>query len=157
MIGEIRDEETAGIAINSAMTGHLVLSTLHTNDAATTLPRLLDMAVEPYLAASTVNIAVGQRLVRKICTQCLMSEILTGPALADLAKQIDLKRYLKKEVKQLRFYRGRGCSVVTKPAIRVGLGCLRYWRCRWRFVLIMDHADADAIKRQAITRYDDNV
>ena len=104
------------------MTGHLVLSTLHTNDAATTLPRLLDMAVEPYLAASTVNIAVGQRLVRKICTQCLMSEILTGPALADLAKQIDLKRYLKKEVKQLRFYRGRGVLACNQTGYQGRIG-----------------------------------
>lgn len=70
MVGEIRDSETAGIAVNTALTGHLVLSTLHTNDAATTLPRLLDMKIEPYLIASTVNIAIGQRLVRKICVHC---------------------------------------------------------------------------------------
>src|SRR5258708_6249169 len=66
-VGEIRDEETADIAINSAMTGHLVLSTLHTNDAATALPRLIDMKIEPFLVASTVNVIIGQRLVRKIC------------------------------------------------------------------------------------------
>lgn len=70
MVGEIRDEETAGLAVNTALTGHLLLSTLHTNDAATTLPRLLDMKIEPYLVASTVNIAIGQRLVRKICPAC---------------------------------------------------------------------------------------
>src|SRR3989344_3142919 len=60
MVGEIRDEETAGLAVNTALTGHLLLSTLHTNDAATTLPRLLDMKIEPYLVTSTVNIAMGQ-------------------------------------------------------------------------------------------------
>src|SRR3989344_3789010 len=70
MVGEIRDAETAGIAVNTALTGHLLLSTLHTNDAATTLPRLLDMGIDPYLVASTVNVAVGQRLVRKICEEC---------------------------------------------------------------------------------------
>ena len=67
MVGEIRDTETAALAVNTALTGHLLLSTLHTNDAATTLPRLMDMKVETYLAASTVNIAIGQRLVRRIC------------------------------------------------------------------------------------------
>jgi type II secretory ATPase GspE/PulE/Tfp pilus assembly ATPase PilB-like protein len=70
MVGEIRDAETASIAVNTALTGHLLLSTLHTNDAATTLPRLLDMGIEEYLVASTVNIAIGQRLVRKICEHC---------------------------------------------------------------------------------------
>ena len=70
MVGEIRDAETAGIAVNTALTGHLLLSTLHTNDAATTLPRLLDMGIDAYLVSSTVTIAIGQRLVRKICTAC---------------------------------------------------------------------------------------
>ena len=70
MVGEIRDAETAGIAVNTALTGHLLLSTLHTNDAATTLPRLLDMGIDAYLVASTVTLAIGQRLVRKICTAC---------------------------------------------------------------------------------------
>ena len=70
MVGEIRDAETANIAVNTALTGHLLLSTLHTNDSATTLPRLLDMGIETYLVASTVSIAIGQRLVRKICDHC---------------------------------------------------------------------------------------
>ena len=70
MVGEIRDAETASIAVNTALTGHLLLSTLHTNDAATTLPRLLDMGIEEYLIASTVSVAIGQRLVRKICKEC---------------------------------------------------------------------------------------
>jgi type IV pilus assembly protein PilB len=70
MVGEIRDNETAAISVNAAMTGHLLLSTIHTNDAATTLPRLLDMGIEPFLIASTVNIAIGQRLVRKLCPDC---------------------------------------------------------------------------------------
>ncbi len=70
MVGEIRDAETAGIAVNTALTGHLLLSTLHTNDAATTLPRLLDMGIDPYRVASTVAVAIGQRLVRTLCTHC---------------------------------------------------------------------------------------
>jgi len=70
MVGEVRDAETAGLAVNTALTGHLVLSTLHTSDAATTLPRLLDLRMEPYLITATVNVVVGQRLVRKICAHC---------------------------------------------------------------------------------------
>ena len=74
MVGEIRDSETAAIAVNSAMTGHLVLSTLHTNDAAISLPRLLDMNIEPFLVSSTVNVVIAQRLVRKICMKCIRRE-----------------------------------------------------------------------------------
>lgn len=70
MVGEIRDGETADLAIQAALTGHLVFSTLHTNNAATTLPRLLDMGVEPFLIASTVRAVVGQRLIRRLCMEC---------------------------------------------------------------------------------------
>jgi len=72
-VGEIRDSETAGIAVNAALTGHLVLSTLHTNDAATAIPRLSDMGVEPFLVSSTVRVIVAQRLLRKICDGCKTS------------------------------------------------------------------------------------
>lgn len=70
MVGEIRDGETANLGVQAALTGHLVFSTLHTNNAATTLPRLLDMGIEPFLIASTVKAVVGQRLVRRLCTHC---------------------------------------------------------------------------------------
>ncbi len=70
MVGEVRDGETANLSIQAALTGHLVLSTLHTNNAATTLPRLLDMGTEPFLIASTVRVVVGQRLVRRLCREC---------------------------------------------------------------------------------------
>jgi type II secretory ATPase GspE/PulE/Tfp pilus assembly ATPase PilB-like protein len=77
MVGEIRDTETASIAINTALTGHLLLSTLHTNSAATTLPRLLDMGIDAYLVAATVNIAIAQRLVRILCTTCKTKRAVT--------------------------------------------------------------------------------
>jgi general secretion pathway protein E len=70
MVGEIRDAETAAIAVHTALTGHLVLSTLHTTDAATAIPRLLDMGAEPYLVASTLRLVVAQRLVRTLCAAC---------------------------------------------------------------------------------------
>lgn len=84
MVGEIRDGETADIAVQAALTGHLVFATLHTNNAATTLPRLLDMGIEPFLIASTVRAVVGQRLVRRLCTDC--KESITPDA--DSLKQI---------------------------------------------------------------------
>lgn len=106
MVGEIRDAETAGIAVNTALTGHLLLSTLHTNDAATTLPRLLDMGVDGYLVSSTVNIAIGQRLVRKICEACKES-FEAADALALTLKHLPLQEKIKKgEV----LYRGLGCE-----------------------------------------------
>jgi len=70
MVGEIRDSETAGLGVQAALTGHLVFATLHTNNAATCLPRLLDMGIEPFLIASTVRAVVGQRLVRRVCIDC---------------------------------------------------------------------------------------
>ncbi len=151
MIGEIRDEETSSIAVNSAMTGHLVLSTLHTNDAATTLPRLLDMDVEPFLVASTVQIAVGQRLVRKICTQCLMSEMATEDQLTELEKVIDVKKYLNKDHSKIRFYRGRGCDHCNHTGYSGRIGVYEILEMsRSIRKLIMDRSDADAIKEQAI-------
>ena len=86
MVGEIRDNETANIAVNAAMTGHLLLSTLHANDAATALPRLIDMKVEPFLIGSTVNIIIGQRLVRKICSSCMAPREFTEAEIEHLAE-----------------------------------------------------------------------
>ena len=106
MVGEIRDKETAGIAVNAALTGHLLLSTIHTNDAATTLPRLLDMGVEPFLIASTVNIAIGQRLVRMVCKDCKEKKKLSD------AEHDRLKDYLpvKLLANHRDFYYGKGCA-----------------------------------------------
>lgn len=121
-VGEIRDDETADIAINAAMTGHLVLSTLHTNDAATALPRLLDMNIEPFLVASTVNVVIAQRLVRKICEKC---KTLTEIKRSELEKYFDKKSVTKyfKTAKQLRCYVGKGCAVCkgTGYAGRLGI------------------------------------
>lgn len=94
MVGEIRDSETASLAVNAALTGHLVLSTLHTNSAAGALPRLVDMKAEPFLIASTVNVIIAQRLVRRLCAG-KESYILNKKELDDLAKEIDLEKMLK--------------------------------------------------------------
>jgi len=111
-VGEIRDPDTAYIAVNAAMTGHLVLSTLHTNDASTTIPRLLDMGIEPFLIASTVNIIIAQRLVRKICTNCRYSYT---KSIKELTKEINDKEIIKtiegieKSKTNIRLYKGKGC------------------------------------------------
>jgi len=127
LVGEIRDEETADIAINSAMTGHLVLSTLHTNNAATAIPRLFDMKVEPYLVASTVNVIIGQRLVRKICGKCRVSleiksdEKKSNPLTAGLSKALLDRLFNKKTT--IRIYYGKGCQVCHNTGYegRVGI------------------------------------
>jgi len=106
MVGEIRDTETAGIAVNSALTGHLLLSTLHTNDASTTLPRLLDMKIEPFLVASTISIAIGQRLVRKICDNCKQKKSATPEELQRLKETIPENLLAGNTV----FFYGAGCD-----------------------------------------------
>lgn len=93
MVGEIRDNETASLAINASLTGHLVLSTLHTNSAAGAIPRLLDMKVEPFLVVSTVNVIIGQRLIRKL-TESKEKYFLTKAQLDSLGKKVDLDHVL---------------------------------------------------------------
>jgi len=106
MVGEIRDMETASIAVNTALTGHLLLSTLHTNDVSTTLPRLLDMKIEPFLVASTVSIAIGQRLVRKICDKCKEVKIVTDGQYKRLVETISNKDLLQNK----SYFYGKGCE-----------------------------------------------
>lgn len=122
MVGEIRDTETAGIAINTALTGHLLLSTLHTNDAATTLPRLLDMGIDAYLVASTVNVAVGQRLVRKICAHCREQYTLTDAEFQNLLHALQQHSNIHSETFTHTFYRGRGCDACDGSGFSGRLG-----------------------------------
>ncbi|MFZ2202457.1 MAG: GspE/PulE family protein [Microgenomates group bacterium] len=108
LVGEIRDLETAEIAVNAALTGHLLLSTFHANDAATTIPRLLNMGVEPFMLASTLELIVAQRLVRKICPSCRASFPVKG---AEVAKKLPGGEQYFAGAKN--FYRGKGCSVCS--------------------------------------------
>ena len=106
LVGEIRDEETAEIAVNAALTGHLLLSTFHANDAATAIPRLLDMGIEPFLLSSTFELAIAQRLARKICDQCRFSVTITQAQL--LADHPNLKPHFPE--KKVTLYQGKGCA-----------------------------------------------
>lgn len=150
MVGEIRDKETASIAINSAMTGHLVLSTLHTNDAATTIPRFIDMNIEPFLVASTINVIIAQRLVRRNCVKCMAS--YTVPQ-AELAKSFPLqmiKRVLG-DKKEYRFYKSKGCSVCHNSGYRGRVGLYEVLEMTSAIKdLVMAQDNADKIRVQAI-------
>lgn len=116
MVGEIRDNETASIAVNAAMTGHLLLSTLHANDAATAFPRLIEMGIEPFLVASSINVVIGQRLVRKICERCKVSSLLTIEETALIKAEPFLLKMVQevsknKDISKFRLYRGVGCKI----------------------------------------------
>lgn len=121
MVGEIRDEETASLAVNAALTGHLVLSTLHTNSAAGSIPRLRDMKVEAFLLASTLNLVLAQRLVRKLCDKCRQEKRFDENIVDDLKKEFDTDEMLKtlkreKAVdknatwKDVTMYEAKGCK-----------------------------------------------
>jgi type IV pilus assembly protein PilB len=160
MVGEIRDQETADISINAAMTGHLVLSTLHTNDAPTTLPRLIDMGVPPFLVAYTVNIIVAQRLIRKICPHCKKEYILEGAALEELAKMFDIKKLttlFKNNIKDfnisenyLSFFKGEGCTRCGQTGYKGRMGIYEVMEIDEGLVKkINERSPADEIKQYA--------
>ncbi len=146
MVGEIRDSETASIAVNAALTGHLVLSTIHTNDSATTFPRLIDMGVPPFLVASTLNIAMAQRLVRTICEKCKQKRMLT------LTEQKSLRELLPDiGDKASVFYVGKGCSACGGSGYQGRIGIREVLEINEEIrQLIMNRANASQIKEAAV-------
>jgi type IV pilus assembly protein PilB len=134
MIGEIRDKETAEEAVHAAMTGHLVFSTLHTNSASAALPRLLDIGIEPFLIATTVNAVLAQRLVRVICKDCKASFKPDQAAVDALSKQFHLDRLMETMIKEgvvtnkvkkfedLEFFKGEGCDKCAKTGYKGRVG-----------------------------------
>jgi len=141
MVGEIRDNETMEMAIHSAMTGHLVLSTLHTNSAAGTLPRLLDMGAEPFLLASTINVIIAQRLVRRLCPECRKEYKLSADELKNLQNNYDMERIFTVIANQgnlnekpnpgskekgkwggVKFYKSSGCEQCNKEGYKGRMG-----------------------------------
>jgi len=150
MVGEIRDKETADIAIRAALTGHLVFSTLHTNDAATALPRLVDMEVEPFLVASTVNIIIAQRLVRKICESCKMQVVLSRSEIVkNISKEIVAKYFLSQE--DPKVYQGKGCKVCHHTGYLGRIGIFEVLEMTEAVKkLIADKNDSDVIAKKAM-------
>ncbi|KKQ27823.1 MAG: Type II secretion system protein E [Candidatus Magasanikbacteria bacterium GW2011_GWC2_37_14] len=163
MVGEIRDQETAEIAIHAAMTGHLVLSTLHTNDAPTTLPRLLDMGIAPFLLAFTANIIVAQRLVRKICENCKKEYQLQKNAIAELEKLFDIKQIKtlfegqniklnskEDKLESITFYHGEGCRRCGNSGHKGRIGIYEILEINKDIAQkINERANADVIKKYA--------
>ncbi len=137
MVGEIRDEETLEIALHAAMTGHLVLSTLHTNSAAAAIPRMIDMGAEPFLIASTTNVVIAQRLVRRLCAECREEYRMKPSEIATLGKTFDLKSILEAVKRDGRgkdkissaenwesvgFFRAKGCDQCRGEGYRGRVG-----------------------------------
>jgi len=143
MVGEMRDDETVDVAIRAALTGHLVFSTLHTNDAAGAVPRLTDMGVAPFLLASALLLVVSQRLVRSICNSC-KEEAEPDPALLRrLGLQTD-------GGDQLKFYRGKGCDKCGNTGYRGRIGIFELLRVGPEMTpLILEKADSGSIQRAA--------
>lgn len=149
MVGEVRDTETAEIAIRVALTGHLVFSTLHTNDAAGAITRLLDMGIEPFLASSSVECIIAQRLVRTICDQCRALVADKKPVLKKLsfAKEIQEKADLDK----IDIYEGNGCQSCKFTGYRGRTGIYEFLVLNEAITdLIVKRASADQIKRKAL-------
>jgi type IV pilus assembly protein PilB len=115
LVGEIRDFETAEIAIKAALTGHLVLSTLHTNDAPSTISRLMNMGIEPFLVATSVNLIQAQRLIRRVCKDCKQEYSSPAEALIEVG-------FTAEEAKQLKTFRGKGCSTCNNTGYKGRIG-----------------------------------
>lgn len=162
MVGEIRDSETAEIAVNAAMTGHLVLSTLHTNDAPTAFPRLMEMGVKPFLVASSVNLIVAQRLVRRICKNCIEEYSLSLSQLetkypSSFVESFQKYSDLDKEG-ELRLHKGRGCRVCGFSGYKARIGIFEVLQISEKIKqLIMEEANASEIREAALAGEDFNL
>jgi len=144
MIGEIRDFETAEIAIKAALTGHMVLSTLHTNDAPATINRLLNMGIEPFLVASAVNLITAQRLARRVCSECKQSENIPVQALIDAGVAPD-------EAPSFVCMRGKGCPVCNNTGYKGRVGFYQVMPMREEIKeLILNGANTAEIKRESM-------
>ena len=144
MVGEIRDLETGSIAIKAALTGHLVLSTLHTNDAPSTITRMLDMGIEPFNVASAVNLIVAQRLIRRICKDCKAEHEYTSDELAALGMT-------DAELAEITFYKGTGCSSCGDTGYRGRAGLYEVMTLTPALRrMILQGGSADELKETAI-------
>jgi type IV pilus assembly protein PilB len=144
LVGEIRDFETAEIAVKAALTGHLVLSTLHTNDAPSTISRLMNMGIEPFLVATSVNLICAQRLVRRICGNCKEELEVPEQALIDAG-------YTPEEVKTTKIYHGKGCSTCNKGGYKGRTGLYEVMEINDEMrELILVGASALELKKKAI-------
>jgi type IV pilus assembly protein PilB len=144
LVGEIRDFETAEIGVKAALTGHLVLSTLHTNDAPSTISRLMNMGIEPFLVATSVNLICAQRLVRRICSNCKEELEVPEQALIDAG-------YTPEEAKKTKIYHGKGCTTCGKRGYKGRTGLYEVMEINDELrELILVGASALELKKKAI-------
>ncbi|HLE21088.1 MAG TPA: type IV-A pilus assembly ATPase PilB [Vicinamibacteria bacterium] len=144
LVGEIRDFETAEIAVKAALTGHLVLSTLHTNDAPSTINRLMNMGIEPFLVATSVHLICAQRLVRKICKECRAPLEMPPQALIEVG-------FEPADAKNLTIFKGRGCTTCNNTGYKGRLGLYEVLECSDEIrQMILEGASAMEIKKQGI-------
>jgi type IV pilus assembly protein PilB len=150
MVGEIRDRKTAQLAVESALTGHLVFSTLHTNDAATTVQRLVDMGVEPFLISSSVQVIVAQRLVRRVCPYCRVPIKLEGNAKMAVVQEIG--SLVDKDIDQIAFFKAKGCDRCKNLGYkgRVGIYEVLEISPAIQTLILKEGIDSTTIKNQAI-------
>jgi type IV pilus assembly protein PilB len=145
MVGEIRDYETAEIAVKAALTGHLVLSTLHTNDAPSTVNRLLNMGVEPFLVSSSVVLILAQRLIRRICSSCKEEEKIAHHTLIDVG-------FTQEEIPALHCFKGKGCNNCSNTGYKGRAAIYEVMPITDEIKeLILQGASADEIKKKSIT------
>lgn len=165
MIGEIRDRDTVEMAVRAALVGRLLLSTLHTNDATGTVPRLLDMGVEPFLIASTLTLAIGQRLVRRICTDCRESVPAEDVLVRTLRRRPDFEAIVRvlqgtgvlgrgdNPFAGVRMFRGKGCGHCGGRGFRGRLGVFELFEVTDEIrTMIMERANAAAIRQAVVAR-----
>jgi type IV pilus assembly protein PilB len=144
LVGEIRDFETAEIAIKAALTGHLVLSTLHTNDAPSTISRLMNMGIEPFLVATSVNLIQAQRLIRRVCKNCKQEHTAPPEALIEVG-------FSTEEAKTLKVFKGKGCATCNNTGYKGRIGLYEVLEVTDEIrELILIGASALELRRKAI-------
>ncbi len=152
MVGEIRDKETADIGVQAALTGHLLLSSIHTNDAPTAIPRFFDLGVPSFLVSSTLSLILAQRLVRRVCSTCIYSYEVTPEVQKVITDELVSRAGSEEEIKMPKtFYRGRGCSVCNGTGYRGRLGIYEALNItdRMRRIIVDSHFDLQNVVVQS--------
>jgi len=149
MVGELRELETADVAIQAALTGHLVLSTIHTNSAAGAVPRFLSMGVKPFLLAPALNAVIGQRLVRRICKDCIVEDTPDPEKMArarDILSKVNPKSGYTLSLDAIKFYKGKGCATCGDSGYKGRMGIYE--------IMVMSPAIEKVILSGAVSEYD---
>jgi type IV pilus assembly protein PilB len=151
LVGEIRDQETTELAIQAALTGHLVFSTLHTSNAAGALPRLLDLGAESFLLASTMNAVLGQRIVRKICNSCKTEYTPPGQIVVEMKAVLGKYYPSDKTSAEIKFYKGKGCAECGDSGYLGRVGIFETLPVSEKIAtLVLQRADSGTIEKEAI-------